>query len=596
MVAYYVSEEEEFEVSDIRASLSKTLPDYMIPSFFVKLDSIPSTSNGKVDRRALPDPEIEVGENYIAPSNEIEEKLVSIWSEVLNVDKEKISVNANFFDLGGNSLLVIELVKKIEYVISRKISIQQIFTYPTISDITRINIDLRKNYKEKLNSSNKINADYLRKHLSKKILFENQKLITSIKSNQVVDTCEVGAYQRNYLRNNKKRSISVDIELNTTDEDRVRYTVIEMVKKHDVFRCILTRDKDKYYLQKYANKINCKQNIIDLTSYDSELSDIIVDNISMFIRKQVREIGLLNNILFNMVVVKKREGKFRLLLVIHHIISDMKSISILKNYFNKAFRNSESDLGCNGSFLEFIRTVNIQCKKEDNLKKLKNNYEYISYKRAVEDFRITYPYNSDIYLSEPLVLELYNSPDIFYNYHVISLYVVIRVCMTLFNVEEIPIRILTNRRIVKRKSYVSTLGLMHDNIMLCFNKNELDINTFYKRIINLDDYISNHLYHVYSYGEIDSEVHEIINNGPIYYNFLNENENSNFSKMKSLFVKDYKQFRINGTYSGKDNKLTIIFRNGINKRCLDSLINMLEEEIQCKCKYYFKRGVLSRDY
>jgi hypothetical protein len=87
----------------------------MVPNYYVKLESIPLTSNGKVDRKALPDPEGTGYEQatYIAPSTETEKKLVKIWSEVLGVEKSTLSIKADFFDLGGNSLKAIRLITKI---------------------------------------------------------------------------------------------------------------------------------------------------------------------------------------------------------------------------------------------------------------------------------------------------------------------------------------------------------------------------------------------------------------------------------------------------------------------------------------------------
>ncbi|NOR45017.1 MAG: amino acid adenylation domain-containing protein, partial [Candidatus Delongbacteria bacterium] len=135
LVAYYVSNK-EIENSIIRASLQRVLPDYMIPSFFMKLEAIPLTPNGKIDKRGLPAPDIEAGDNYVGPRNEVEEKLVDIWSEVLNLDKDKISINANFFDIGGNSLKLIALNKKIFKRLNKKFEMVDLFKLTTIDLLT----------------------------------------------------------------------------------------------------------------------------------------------------------------------------------------------------------------------------------------------------------------------------------------------------------------------------------------------------------------------------------------------------------------------------------------------------------------------------
>ncbi|MBX4267609.1 amino acid adenylation domain-containing protein, partial [Clostridium estertheticum] len=96
LCAYIVSDR-EITVTELRTSLSKELPDYMVPAYFMKIEKMPLTPNGKTDRKALPEPdgEINTGVEYAAPRNEIEEKLVKVWSEVLGI--EKIGIDDDFF-------------------------------------------------------------------------------------------------------------------------------------------------------------------------------------------------------------------------------------------------------------------------------------------------------------------------------------------------------------------------------------------------------------------------------------------------------------------------------------------------------------------
>ncbi|MCU0290188.1 MAG: amino acid adenylation domain-containing protein, partial [Acidobacteria bacterium] len=94
----------QLDLVDIKQYLSRHLPDYMIPSYFIPVEKIPLTANGKVDRKALPETGIKRSNEYEAPANEIEDKLIVIWSEVLAIEKDKIGRNDNFFQLGGHSL------------------------------------------------------------------------------------------------------------------------------------------------------------------------------------------------------------------------------------------------------------------------------------------------------------------------------------------------------------------------------------------------------------------------------------------------------------------------------------------------------------
>jgi len=110
--------------------LSLRLPIYMVPSDFVLLDHLPLTPNGKVDRKALPAPQSEQLEVYVAPRNQIEQALCEVWQEVLN--RDQIGIEDNFFSLGGDSILSIRVVALLK---NRGIAlgINDIFQFQTIA-------------------------------------------------------------------------------------------------------------------------------------------------------------------------------------------------------------------------------------------------------------------------------------------------------------------------------------------------------------------------------------------------------------------------------------------------------------------------------
>jgi amino acid adenylation domain-containing protein len=135
LVAYVVTSANS-HVSEFRSYLKSKLPDYMMPAAFVMLDSLPLTVNGKVDRRALPLPEIarpDLQVTYIAPTTEVEQTMTTVWQEVLQV--EKVGINDNFFDLGGHSLLMVKVQNKLQELLSQELSILELFQYPTINSL-----------------------------------------------------------------------------------------------------------------------------------------------------------------------------------------------------------------------------------------------------------------------------------------------------------------------------------------------------------------------------------------------------------------------------------------------------------------------------
>ncbi len=127
------------ELNDIlREFLKRKLPEYMIPSFFVIIENLPLTINGKVDKEKLPEPRAGINNNYIAPRNKTEKQLASIWAEVLNIEVDEISINSNFFDLGGNSLLAIKLLSRINHEFSTDIDFVVLFSKTTIQDFGKL--------------------------------------------------------------------------------------------------------------------------------------------------------------------------------------------------------------------------------------------------------------------------------------------------------------------------------------------------------------------------------------------------------------------------------------------------------------------------
>ncbi|MCP4153633.1 MAG: hypothetical protein GY757_38245, partial [bacterium] len=117
---------------DLRRHLSQTLPDYMIPSYFIKLEKIPLTPNGKINRKVLPSPEITAGKNYVPPEGKVEETLAAVWQQVLNTGE--ISVNDNFFNLGGDSIKTIQIASRLRKY-DLQLNIQDLFTHQTIKQL-----------------------------------------------------------------------------------------------------------------------------------------------------------------------------------------------------------------------------------------------------------------------------------------------------------------------------------------------------------------------------------------------------------------------------------------------------------------------------
>jgi acyl-coenzyme A synthetase/AMP-(fatty) acid ligase len=133
LVAYVVG---GVEIDALREHVRSSVPEYMVPSAFVLLDSLPATPNGKLDRRALPAPEYASDEErYVAPRTPAEATLAGIWAEVLGI--ARVGVHDNFFELGGHSLLATRVISRAREAFGAALSVRAIFEEPTVEGLAR---------------------------------------------------------------------------------------------------------------------------------------------------------------------------------------------------------------------------------------------------------------------------------------------------------------------------------------------------------------------------------------------------------------------------------------------------------------------------
>jgi natural product biosynthesis luciferase-like monooxygenase protein len=123
-------------VAELRAVLRETLPDFMVPSHFVTLAALPLTPNGKIDRKALPAPEVSrsaTSQPFTPAGNELERKIAAVWQEILHV--EQVGIHDNFFDLGANSLLIMQANGALRASLGKPVSLVQMFQNPTVASL-----------------------------------------------------------------------------------------------------------------------------------------------------------------------------------------------------------------------------------------------------------------------------------------------------------------------------------------------------------------------------------------------------------------------------------------------------------------------------
>ena len=132
LVAWYLAEQ-PLEETTLREQLSQKLPAYMVPAAYVPVDHFPVTVNGKLDTKALPEPQLHITDDYVAPTNATETRLCQLWQSALVV--EQVGIHDNFFHLGGDSLLAIRLCQQISNDLSLDAPVALLFRYPTVAEL-----------------------------------------------------------------------------------------------------------------------------------------------------------------------------------------------------------------------------------------------------------------------------------------------------------------------------------------------------------------------------------------------------------------------------------------------------------------------------
>ncbi|NOQ28036.1 MAG: amino acid adenylation domain-containing protein, partial [Bacteroidales bacterium] len=294
----YIISEEEFNKEEIRTYLSVSLPDYMIPSYFVDLDSLPLNASGKVNRKALPSPEIKAGDDYAAPSTKIEENLLEIWSKVLNINKEDISVNANFFSIGGHSLKATILISRIHKEIGVEFPLQDLFLHSTIkSQASQIAKSIKKEFVSIPKA--KEQSNYPLSSAQKRLYLLQQFDLTST------------AYNMPYILPLGKEA----------DKSKIKEVFKQLINRHESFRTsFITVDQEPVQLISKNVAFELEELSIESTELENTRN------------KFIKPFDLSQAHLLRVAIVDIK-GEDSLLIDMHHIISDGISHTILEKEF-----------------------------------------------------------------------------------------------------------------------------------------------------------------------------------------------------------------------------------------------------------------------
>ncbi|HLP60533.1 MAG TPA: condensation domain-containing protein, partial [Candidatus Deferrimicrobium sp.] len=291
LCAYVVS---ETDAAALREYLSRQLPPYMIPPHIILLPELPLNPNGKVDKKALPQPNQNSPESFTPPAGPVEEQLAAIWSEILAIPAAKISRDAGFFQLGGHSLKATVTMSRIHRYFNVKVSLADIFAHPTIATLAQFIKGLVKDEFQPLEPVEE--KEYYPVSSAQKRLYIQQHMIED--------------------------NTSYNSPLFTLLEGEPDLTRLE-----DVFRQLIARHENlrtSFHLvnEEPVQKVHPVSVIeFGLTIHDGEKDNLL------------RSFDLAQAPLLRVELMKKAEKKFILMVDMHHIVTDGFSMNILVNDF-----------------------------------------------------------------------------------------------------------------------------------------------------------------------------------------------------------------------------------------------------------------------
>ena len=315
LCAYIVPEkrkdhEQAPDMAEIKRILSLTLPEYMVPSYFLKLEKLPLTPGGKLDREALPEPGITSKTPIIAPRNEVERKLTGLWAEVLGIERNQIGIENNFFDLGGHSLKATIMASEVHKAFNVRIPLKIIFDSPVLKELAGF---IRNTIKE----------DYVSIQAVEKKEF--YPLSSAQKRLFILQQMNPGSTGYN---------MPLTIPVNEISENQLNKAASKLIQRHESLRTSF-EIVDEIPVQRIYEYLDFSIEQYDCSGY-TDVQSALAEIQQLFFRP----FDLSRPPLLRVGSIKTDQGNF-ILVDMHHIISDGATHQLLKNEFNRLYEGEE---------------------------------------------------------------------------------------------------------------------------------------------------------------------------------------------------------------------------------------------------------------
>lgn len=308
LVAYYVSDK-VLDKKKLQNNLSTVLPHYMLPNYFIQLDSIPLTANGKLDRKVLQNPDIKdlIQEQYIGARTKEEEVLVAVWSEVLRYDR--ISMNTSFYNMGGDSIKSIQVVSRLKQK-GYTLKVAQILKKPIIQDLAKL-----------------MEADT--------VVFDQSE----IKGNVELTPVQCYFFENQSLKNKNHYNQSVVLKSSQSiDSEKLDQALASLVLHHDALRMVYKYEND-IWSQYNEDALEPSYSITyyDLTKVSNELEEF--DSIGQQLQSGF---NISSGKLFHVGHFSMSDGDY-LALIIHHLVIDAISWRIIFEDLSNLYESLQLD-------------------------------------------------------------------------------------------------------------------------------------------------------------------------------------------------------------------------------------------------------------
>ncbi|MBN1050264.1 non-ribosomal peptide synthetase [Clostridium botulinum] len=290
IIAYLVGDK-DILVEKLKQDVSNVLPEYMIPDYFIQVDKMPLSQNGKIDRKELMNIKVQNKENVEKklPQTVLEGKIAKIWSAIL--DKNQIGVNDNFFDIGGNSILLIRMHSRLEKEFPNKVNVSDLFSYPTIEDIAK-HIELKGL------DNNKIEIKY--------ITIPDEYLVKEYQNNK--DNFIKANIKSNYIDRLSQIADEEDVDLESILVSLLVYLLNKITKSNYITLEVATKINKLKFISVDIDEVTNMSSLIRKVKYllgqNDSNNEYEIENLTKISQiKRRNEVSVLFN--YNKVMTKK---------------------------------------------------------------------------------------------------------------------------------------------------------------------------------------------------------------------------------------------------------------------------------------------------